>query len=86
MPDDTYEPSRAERLLVTLTAACIGLSVLCFIAIVVVTGVMRIPGEGALWNIVVTLPLIGLPFGFALFAALLVVNFMRRRRHTSDRA
>ena len=86
MADDTYEPSRAERVLVAITATCIGLSVLCFIAIVVVTGVLHIPGDGAVWNIVVTLPLIGLPLGFAMFAALLVINFVRRRRQSRSRA
>jgi hypothetical protein len=85
MAEDTYEPSQAERALVAITAACIGLSVLCFIAIVVVTGVLRLPGSGAVWNIVVTLPLIGLPLGFLMFVGLLTINFVRRRRQSSGR-
>jgi hypothetical protein len=59
--------------------------VLCFIAIVVVTGVLRLPGSGAVWNIVVTLPLIGLPLGFLMFVGLLTINFVRRRRQSSGR-
>lgn len=69
-----------------MTAACIGLSVLCFLAIVVVTGVLRMVGEGPVWLIVVTLPLIGLPLGFALFVALFIVNVVRRRRHAAGTA
>ena len=86
MPDDDYQPSRLERILVALSASCIGLSVLCFLTIVVVTGVLRLPGAGAVWAVIVTLPLIGLPLGFLLFAALLVVNFIRRRRTHNGRA
>ena len=83
MAEDTYEPSRAERILVMMTAACIGLSVLCFLAIVVVTGLLHLPGSAPGWLIVGTLPLIGLPLGFLLFVALFVVNIVRRRRHAS---
>ena len=86
MADDTYEPSRAERILVMMTAACIGLSVLCFLAIVIVTGVLHVPGAGPVWLIVVTLPLIGLPLGFALFLALFVINVVRRRRQSAGTA
>ena len=82
MAEDDYEPSRAERILVAMTAVSIGLSVLCFIVIVVVTGVLRIPGAGPIWSVVVTLPLVGLPLGLVLFASLLVTNFVRRRVHT----
>jgi len=86
MADESYEPSRAERILVMMTAACIGLSVLCFLAIVVVTGVLRVQGAGPVWLIVVTLPLVGLPLGFALFVALFVVNVVRRRRYAAGTA
>jgi hypothetical protein len=86
MAEDTYEPSRAERILVMMTATCIGLSVLCFLAIVVVTGVLHLEGAGPVWLIVVTLPLVGLPLGFALFLALFVVNVVRRRRHAAGTA
>jgi len=86
MADESYEPSRAERILVMMTAACIGLSVLCFLAIVVVTGVLHIEGAGPVWLIVVTLPLIGLPLGFGLFLALFVVNVVRRRRRAASTA
>ncbi|NBX23562.1 MAG: hypothetical protein EBR52_05530 [Microbacteriaceae bacterium] len=86
MAEDTYEPSRAERILVMMTASCIGLSVLCFLTIVVVTGVLHLPGSGPVWLIVVTLPLVGLPLGFALFIALFVVNIVRRRRHSAGTA
>lgn len=86
MPEDDYQPSRVERILVALSATCIALSVLCFLTIVVVTGLLHLPGAGPVWAVVVTLPLIGLPMGFILFAALLVINFARRRRTRGGRA
>ena len=69
-----------------MVAGVIGLSVLSFAAIIIATwssfGQADF-GEG-LWPIVTMIPLMGLPLGFVLIIALLVVSTRRRRRGWSS--
>lgn len=68
-----------------MVAATVGLSILSFLAIMIAT----LAGVGAndgfsqgVWPFVLMLPLIGLPIGFVLLIALLIVNGVRRTRES----
>ena len=83
MANDTPITShRLERILAFMVAAAIGLSIICFIALIVATGV----GVGAEtfsqppWPTIIVLPAIGLPLGAALMIALIVISGVRRGR------
>lgn len=76
---------RAERILAYMVAATVGLSILAFLAVMIGT----LAGVGAddgfsrgVWPFVLVLPLVGLPIGFLLLIALLVVNGVRRSRQS----
>jgi Ni/Fe-hydrogenase subunit HybB-like protein len=76
---------RAERILAYMFVSVVGVSILCFLA--VMFGTMA--GAGAndgfsqgVWPAVVTLPLFGLPIAFLLLIALLIVNGVRRARES----
>ena len=76
---------RAERILAYMFVGIVGLSILAFIAVMVGTfaGVGASDGfSQGIWPIVLTLPLFGLPIGFLLLVALLIVNGVRRARET----
>ncbi len=76
---------RAERILAYMFVGIVGLSILAFIAVMVATfaGVGANDGfSQGIWPIVLTLPLFGLPIGFLLLVALLIVNGVRRARET----
>lgn len=78
------EQSRAEKVLAAMVIASIGLSILCFIAVMIgtATGAFNDPNalNGGVWPVVIVLPLIGLPIGVVLIITLIVVNGVRRRR------
>ena len=80
--DTPPPPSRLERVLATMVAGVIGLSVLSFLAIIVATwsGFGRADFGAGLWPIVTMIPLMGLPLGFVLIIGLLVVSTRRRRQ------
>lgn len=66
-----------------MVAAAVGLSVICFILIIV--------GSGAGWdfsqsplNVIFVLPAIGLPLGLLLVIALIIVSGIRRGREAKD--
>jgi DMSO/TMAO reductase YedYZ heme-binding membrane subunit len=71
--------SRAERVLATMTATVIGLSVLAFIAVLIGSFAGATSGSG-IWPLLVALPLVGFPIGFLLMIALIVVNARKRAR------
>ena len=76
---------RAERILAYMFVGIVGLSILAFIAVMVGTfaGVGASDGfSQGIWPIVLTLPLFGLPIGFLILVALLIVNGVRRARET----
>ena len=76
--------TRLERVLSGMVLSTIGLSILCFLLVIIGTPLWHInPTEGA-WPIIIALPLIGLPVGFALIIVLIIVNMRARRRETQD--
>jgi hypothetical protein len=80
---------RAERILAYMVAATVGLSIIAFIAVMIGT----LAGVGAddgfsrgIWPYVLVLPMVGLPIGFLLLIALLIVNGVRRSRESRQGA
>ena len=76
---------RAERILAYMFIGAVGVSILCFLAVMFGT----LAGAGAndgfsqgVWPAVLTLPLFGLPIAFLLLIALLIVNGVRRARES----
>ncbi|HLP23226.1 MAG TPA: hypothetical protein VK139_04190 [Microbacteriaceae bacterium] len=83
------EPSgttRLERLLAYSVVACIGLSVLCFIAVLVGSAVgqgdAQLHGEGP-WTALIMFPYFGLSLGMVFVIILIVTSAARRKRATS---
>ena len=77
--------SRLERTLAYIIAVIVGLSLIAFVAVLVATatGVGRNDEfSQGLWPLVFLLPLFGLPIGFLLLIALLIINGVRRRRES----
>ena len=75
--------SRLDRILAYLVAGVMGLSILAFVAVIIgtATGAGASGGFGrGVWPIVLTLPLFGLPLGFLIIIALLVITGVRRSR------
>ena len=74
-------PSRLERVLAAIIGAVIALSVLAFFAIIIGTwaGMGSADFSVGLWPSVTLMPLFGLPIGFILIIALLIVSTRRRR-------
>ncbi|TIH32703.1 hypothetical protein D4765_15540 [Subtercola vilae] len=67
-----------------MVASAAGLSILCFIAVIIGTGVgVRNFGVGV-WPIVVVLPIFGFPLAIAFLIALLIVNLVRRSREARN--
>lgn len=81
-PSDPIEPqtSRLERTLAFMVFSTIGLSILCFLAVILGTWLKFVEPNAVVWQIIIILPLIGLPIGFALIIALIVINGVRRAR------
>lgn len=87
MANDTpISSERLERILAYMVAAAIGLSIACFLALIIATGV----GVGKdtfsqpPWPTIIVLPAIGLPLGAVVLIALLVISGIRRGRETKD--
>lgn len=78
--------NRVERVLAYMVAAVIVVSLACFVALIIATaaGLERDDFAAGIWPIVTILPLIGLPIGFVLIIALLVVSAVRRGRAAKD--
>jgi uncharacterized membrane protein len=74
-------PSRLERVLAAIIGAVIALSVMAFFAIISGTwsGMQSADFSAGLWPSVTLMPLFGLPIGFILIIALLIVSTRRRR-------
>ncbi|WP_353807201.1 hypothetical protein [Agromyces sp. SYSU T00194] len=76
---------RAERVLAYMVAGTVGFSILAFFAVMIATlaGVGDDDGfSQGIWPFIIVLPLIGLPIGFLLLVALLIVNGVRRARES----
>ena len=83
MNDQNLPPAgRLERILATMVVGIVGLSVIAFFAIIIATwlGFDRTDFAVGVWPSVTMMPLIGLPLGFVLIIALLVVSTKRRRQ------
>lgn len=80
--ESTPSASRLEKILATMVAGTVGLSVVAFLAIIIATwaGFDRTDFAQGVWPVVTMLPLIGLPVGFVLILVLLVVSTRRRRQ------
>ncbi len=74
---------RLERVLAYMVAAVILVSLASFVALIIGTGA-SIDFTTGIWPFVVVLPLVGLPIGFVLIIALLVVSAVRRGRAAKD--
>ena len=82
MSNDTpVNANRTERSLAFMVAAVIGLSVICFVAVIIGTAAHVDFAQGA-WPVVIVLPAVGVPIGVLLLIALLVVSTLRRRRES----
>ena len=69
-----------------MVAGVVGLSILCFIAMIAGTALGVGNNDGfskGLWPVVITLPLFGLPLGFLLTIGLIVFVAIRRKRDSS---
>ena len=75
------EPSRLERILAVMVAGIVGMSIVAFLAIIIGScqGMTSEDFSAGIWPTVSFVPLIGLPIGFLLILALLVVSTRRRR-------
>lgn len=77
---------RGERILAYMVASAVGLSIICFLAIIIGTaaGLTGDAFSGGIWPVVFVLPLVGLPIGLVLIIALIVVSGLRRGREAKD--
>lgn len=81
-PDSTPAVRAIDRFLAFGALILAAVSVACFVAIIVgtATGMDQAAfGEGA-WPIVAAVPLWGLPLGFVMIIALLIMSFVRKGR------
>ena len=84
--DTPITSHRLERILAFMVAAAVGLSIICFLAVIIATGVGTSATQfsQAPWPTIYVLPLIGLPLGAALMVALIVISGLRRGRESKD--
>jgi hypothetical protein len=85
--DGSILGNRVERVIAYMVAACVGISFIAVIAIVVATflGVGADDGfsRGA-WPVIIVLPAPGLIIGLLLVIVLIVVSAVRRGRESRD--
>lgn len=77
---------RGERVLAFMVASAIGLSILCFVAVIIATAAGVKNFGTPPWPTVIVLPTIGLPIGLVLVIALIIVSGLRRGREARDAA
>ncbi|GAB2815430.1 hypothetical protein GCM10027022_01840 [Alpinimonas psychrophila] len=80
--EETPEASRPERVLATMVAVAVGLSVLCFFG-VMLAGPLGYSLNSQFGYFITAFPLVGLPLGFLLLLSLLIVNGLRRKRSSN---
>jgi hypothetical protein len=85
---ENIEPTATERVLAAMIVGVVALSVLAFFAIIVGTwqGMDSAAFSGGIWPAVTMTPLFGLPIGFVLIIALLIISTRRRRALGTDDA
>jgi hypothetical protein len=66
-------------------ATMVGLSILCFVIIIIATfaGMNSASFAEGLWPIVAVVPLVGLPLGFVVMIVLIVLSLRRRSREAA---
>ena len=80
--EETPEASRPERVLATMVAVAVGLSVLSFFG-VMLAGPLGYSLDSQFGYFITAFPLVGLPLGFLLLLSLLIVNGLRRKRSSN---
>lgn len=68
-----------------MVAGVVGISILSFFAVIAATATGVGADDGfskGIWPFIIMLPLFGLPLGFVLIIALLVISTVRRSRQT----
>jgi hypothetical protein len=71
-----------------MVAGVVGLSILAFLAVILGTAAGVGANDGfsqGIWPAVLTLPLFGLPIGFLLVIALMIVSGLRRAREARQK-
>ncbi|MEP6482181.1 MAG: hypothetical protein ABJA94_09265 [Rhodoglobus sp.] len=76
--------NRSERVLAFMVASAIGLSILCFIVVIIATAAGLKNFGTPPWPTVIILPAIGLPLGLVLMIALIIISGLRRGREARD--
>ncbi|MEJ3403823.1 hypothetical protein WDJ51_03665 [Rathayibacter sp. YIM 133350] len=82
-PEPNGAPAhRAERVIASMAAACIGLSIISIIAVLIAaaSGLSQTELSQGFWQVVFWIPGIGLPIGLVLIVAWLVTSLVRRSR------
>jgi hypothetical protein len=78
-----HAAGRPERILAYMVAGVVGMSIIAFFAVIIGTwlgaGANNGFGQGV-WPAVLALPLVGLPIGFLLIIAIMVMTGIRRAR------
>jgi hypothetical protein len=78
--NSAVDVNRNERILAYMLASAIGLSIIAIIAVIAGTGFgVRDFGTG-IWPVLIVIPSIGLPLGFLLLVALIVMTAIRKGR------
>jgi ABC-type dipeptide/oligopeptide/nickel transport system permease component len=78
--------NRLERVLGFMIFGIVGLSVICFLAIIIGTaaGMQRADFASGIWPMVSVIPFVGLPLAMILLVALFLVVARRRGRAAKD--
>ncbi len=85
--DTPITSQRLERILAFMVASAIGLSIICFLVVIIATAAGVSSDDfvtTAPWPTIRVLPLIGLPLGAILLVALIVISSLRRGREAKD--
>jgi hypothetical protein len=83
-----HDSGRLEKILAYMVAGVVGLSILAFLAVILGTAAGVGDNDGfsqGIWPAVLTLPLFGLPIGFLLVIALMIVSALRRAREARQK-
>jgi hypothetical protein len=83
-----HDPGRLEKILAYMVAGVVGVSILAFLAVIIGTALGVGDNDGfsqGIWPAVLTLPLFGLPLGFLLVIALMIISGLRRAREARQK-
>lgn len=86
MANDTPSTPRIERILAYMIAAAVGLSIICFVALIIATAAGATSEQFSTppWPTVIVLPSVGLPIGLVLMITLIILTGLRRGREAKD--